>query len=206
MAMIRESGSWEEREEHNIPLKTIANFKLAELETDEENEEEERTKGEERTFTFKLAALQSESIREAARRAYAREDLGELDGHSMEAIPPETLQPSTPKIPDNIQGSEDLKECLRTLLSKYLDVFSKQVKSEPAKVTPLVIDVDRKKWEVIKNRLPARKLGGLRDAELERQCDLLLKMGVIEISKGGYYSYAFLVPKPNGDWRLVLDF
>ena len=31
-------------------------------------------------------------------------------------------------------------------------------------------------------------------------------MGVIEISKGGYYSYAFLVPKPNGDWRFVLDF
>ena len=31
-------------------------------------------------------------------------------------------------------------------------------------------------------------------------------MGVIEISKGGYYSYAFLVPKPNGDWRFVLEF
>ena len=60
--------------------------------------------------------------------------------------------------------------------------------------------------EVARNRLPARRLGSLRDAELERQCDLLLKMGVIEISKGGYYSYAFLVPEPNGDWRFVLDF
>jgi hypothetical protein len=69
-----------------------------------------------------------------------------------------------------------------------------------------VIDVDKRRWEVVRNRQPARKLGSLRDAELERQCELLLKMGVIELSKGGYYSYAFLVPKPNGDWRFVLEF
>ena len=59
---------------------------------------------------------------------------------------------------------------------------------------------------MIRNRQPTRKLGSLREPELERQCEALLKMGVIELSKGGYYSYAFLVPKPNGDWRFVLDF
>ena len=71
------------------------------------------------------------------------------------------------------------------ILTKYIDVFSKQVRKEPAKVSPLVIEVDRKKWEVIRNRQPARKLGSLREAELERQCEALLKMGVIELSKGG---------------------
>ena len=69
-----------------------------------------------------------------------------------------------------------------------------------------MIEIDRKKWETSRNRLPARKLGTLREAELERQCEILLEKGVIEISKSGYYSYAFLVPKPNGDWRFVLDF
>ena len=92
----------------------------------------------------------------------------------MEAIPAEILKPSEPKIPEKIYGTEDMKECLRMLLTKYLAVFSKQVRAEPAKVSPLVIDLDKKKWEVIRNRQPARKLGSLRDAELERQCDLLL--------------------------------
>ena len=124
----------------------------------------------------------------------------------MEAIPPEILKPSIPSIPSNIHGSEDFKDCVRLILTKYLDVFNKQVGKEPAKVSPLVIDVDKRRWEVVRNRQPARKLGSLRDAELERQCELLVKMGVIELSKGGYYSYAFLVPKPNGDWRFVLDF
>ena len=40
MAMTRESGSWDEREEHNIPLRTIANFKLVEFEIKDENEED----------------------------------------------------------------------------------------------------------------------------------------------------------------------
>ena len=133
-------------------------------------------------FSFRLASLGEEEFGEAAKRAYHREDLGELDGYVMEAIPPEILKPSTPSIPSNVQGSEDLKSCIRLILTKYLDVFSKQVGKEPAKVSPLVIDVDKRRWEVVRNRQPARKLGSLRDAELERQCELLLKMGVIELS------------------------
>ena len=68
-----------------------------------------------------------EEFGEAAKRAYHREDLGELDGYVMEAIPPEILKPSIPSIPSNINGSEDLKDCVRLILTKHLDVFSKQV-------------------------------------------------------------------------------
>jgi hypothetical protein len=41
---------------------------------------------------------------------------------------------------------------------------------------------------------------------LKQMIDILLANGVIEPSIDGYYSHAFLVPKPNGKWRLVLDF
>ena len=128
-------------------------------------------------FTFNLANLQTMSPEEMAKKAYDKEDIRELDDYCMEAIPPEILKPSEPTIPEGVHGSEEMKECLRLILTKYVDVFSKQVRAEPARVSPLVIDVDKKKWEVIRNRLPARKLGSLRDAELERQCNLLLKMG-----------------------------
>jgi hypothetical protein len=45
-----------------------------------------------------------------------------------------------------------------------------------------------------------------REAELRRQIELLLRLGVIRESKAGHYSHAFVVPKPDDKWRLVLDF
>ena len=76
--------------------------------------------------------------------------------------PPDVFSTGPSKIPTNIHGSDGMKDCLKMILTKYIDVFSKQVRKEPAKVSPLVIEVDRKKWEVIRNRQPARKLGSLR--------------------------------------------
>ena len=68
------------------------------------------------------------------------------------------------------------------------------------------IQVDPYLWCKPSNKLPPRKLGRLREIELERQCKILLEKGVIQPSKAGHYSHAFLVPKHNGDWRFVLDF
>jgi len=45
-----------------------------------------------------------------------------------------------------------------------------------------------------------------RELELHRQVQVLLKNNIIEKSNDNYYSHAFLVPKPNGKWRFVLDF
>ena len=44
------------------------------------------------------------------------------------------------------------------------------------------------------------------EAEFRRQIDLLLKLGVIRHSRAGYYSHGFMVPKPGGKMRLVIDF
>jgi hypothetical protein len=53
----------------------------------------------ESSFVHRLANIREEMSIEASKRAYEREDLGELEGYSMEAIPAEILKPSEPKIP-----------------------------------------------------------------------------------------------------------
>jgi hypothetical protein len=41
---------------------------------------------------------------------------------------------------------------------------------------------------------------------MRRQIGLLLLLGVIRPSRAGYYSHGFMVPKPGGKQRLVVDF
>ena len=43
------------------------------------------------------------------------------------------------------------------------------------------------------------------EVEFKRQIELLLKLGVIRPSRAGYYSHGFMVPKPGGKMRLVVD-
>ena len=42
--------------------------------------------------------------------------------------------------------------------------------------------------------------------EIERQVDILLKLGVIRESTSPYHSHVHLVPKPGDKWRFCLDF
>ena len=53
-------------------------------------------------------------------------------------------------------GSPWLQEQLRSLCRELIDIFSTSARSLPAQVVPMVIDVDRAKWEVPRNRLPPR--------------------------------------------------
>jgi len=98
-----------------------------------------------------------------------------------------------------------LREGFVELLTKFQLVFSKEIRSTPAKIIPMEIKVDPNLWCKPSNRLPPRKLGRLREIELERQCKILLEKGVIQPSKAGHYSHAFLVPKHNGDWRFLIS-
>ena len=65
-----------------------------------------------------------------------------------------------PETPDEIiamiivSGSQWLQEQLRSLCRESIDIFSTSVRSLPAQVVPMVIDIDRSKWEVPRNRLP----------------------------------------------------
>jgi hypothetical protein len=92
------------------------------------------------------------------------------------------------------------------VLEKFIRVFSKKLRREAAKVSKLKIKVDRKVWEVRRNQFGPRSLGVKRDAELERQVRQLLEARCVKESIASFYSFAFLVPKPNGTWRMVLNF
>ncbi len=67
---------------------------------------------------------------------------------------------ANPKTPDEIiamitfAGSPELQEQLRSLCREYINIFSTSVRSLPAQVDPMVIEIDRTKWEVPRNRLP----------------------------------------------------
>ena len=140
-----------------------------------------------------------------AKRAYEREDLSEMDDDRFEAFPTDALGEDIFIIPNKIFGPERLKKGLRDLVERYGDVFSKTVRSSPAKVSPMKIEVDPKLWCLPKNRLPPRNLGRVREDEINRQCDILEERGVIEPSSAGHHSHPFTVPKPDGTWRFVMD-
>ena len=106
-------------------------------------------------------------------RAYERDDISQMDHDRFEAIPTDALKNHEPSIPSKIFGPLELREGFVELLTKYQLVFSKETRSTPAKITPMEIKVDPNLWCKPSNRLPPRKLGRLREIELERQCKIL---------------------------------
>jgi len=62
----------------------------------------------------------------------------------------------------------------------------------------MVIEIDRARWEVPRNRLPPRH------HSTEKQ--LAFQLGVIEESTASEWSQVHPVPKSDGSWRLTIDF
>ena len=54
------------------------------------------------------------------------------------------------KLPEKLFGPETLKRSTRKLLERFIRVFSKRLRKEAAKVSPLKIEVDRKFLEIKK--------------------------------------------------------
>jgi hypothetical protein len=105
------------------------------------------------------------------------------------------------------EGSAQFKEQLRNLCLRFESVFSDSVKAQPAKVTPMVIEIDLAQWKVHKNRLSARPQSEARQAIIQEQIRKYELLQVIENSSASEYSQIHLVPKPTpGDWRFCLDF
>jgi hypothetical protein len=92
------------------------------------------------------------------------------------------------------------------LVAEFSDIFKATVQGTPAKLTPFQLKVDTEKWEQPANMLRCRRLDRERERELYTMIKILLDANIIEACDAAYYSHAFLVPKPNGKWRLVLDF
>ena len=73
-------------------------------------------------------------------------------------------------------GSPWLQEQLRIRCRELINIFSTSVRSLPEQVDPIVIEIDRTKWEAPRNRLFPRH----HSAEKQLAINKLLELGVIE--------------------------
>ena len=147
-----------------------------------------------------------------SRKVYASEDIYEIPENKLEAIPSDLLYNNTPyegdnDLPKQIFGSSELRERLTTLLKKFRHIFSRDVRSDPANLSPFKFEVNEAAWKTYKNRTARRKYDLSRQEELKKIIIKLLEAGVIKPSRAAYYSHGFVVPKATpGQWRLVIDY
>ena len=99
---------------------------------------------------------------------------------------PDRVNPETPVeiiAMIKVSGSPWLQEQLRSRCRELINIFSTSVRSLPAQVDPMVIEIDRTKWEVPRNRLPPRHHSAEKQAAIRTQVNKLLELGVIEESQ-----------------------
>ena len=133
----------------------------------------------------------------------------EIPDNKLESIPAELLN----EVRDDaeyakvqIEGSHLARQRIWELIREFKETFKGSVVKEPAKLTPFRLEVDVTQWRTRANQLNVRQMDRERSQTLEEFITILLANDVIEPCNDGFYSQAFLVPKPNGKWRLVLDF
>ena len=128
---------------------------------------------------------------------FETDGLQDLKDSDLEAIPTDmlrTIDPNAaPELPNlqHLKGDAQSAKLFRDLCDEYADLFRATVSSTEAQVKPFSLKVDQKGWETRGNRSPPRRLDNTREAELRRQIDLLLRLGVIRESRAGFYSHAF---------------
>ena len=106
-----------------------------------------------------------------------------------------------------LHGTPTLQRNLRDLCKRYSDIFSVNVRSNPAQIPPMELKVDSSKWKSNKNRGPPRPQSRDKQKEIAKQVNNYLKLGVIKPVNAEEYSQVHLVPKPTpNEWRFCLDF
>jgi hypothetical protein len=95
-----------------------------------------------------------------------------------------------------VSKDEGFKTRLRMFLAEWRDLFSSSLRHEPADLDPLVIEVDKSKWDVRQNTGPPRMLSLQKESHLRKFIDEGLAHGIIRRSTATHYSQVFLVPKP----------
>jgi len=92
------------------------------------------------------------------------------------------------------------------LFIRFSEQFSRHVKSEPASIPPMVIEIDEEKWKSnSQNRLPPRPQSAAKQNEIVKQVATMQKLNVIRTSQAEQWSQVHMVPKPNNKWRFCED-
>ena len=109
-------------------------------------------------------------------------------------------------IPKQIHGDVALMTAQRELCEEYVDIFSRELKDQPAKIPAMTIEVDKDKWEVRDNRRPTRIQSLAKSEETRQQVNKMLAARIIQPTEAAYYSQVLLVKKPNVTWRFCVDY
>ena len=89
---------------------------------------------------------------------------------------------------------------------KYKKNISSKLSVEPARVTPMQLDIDTTKWKTKANRLPSRIQSIVKDEVIKSKIEVMLENGVIINSESSEWSQVLLTPKPGSQWRFCIDF
>ena len=87
-----------------------------------------------------------------------------------------------------IEGSEILQAQLKALCVEFKDIFSTEVRAEPADIPPFAIKVDVEKWKVPANRTPPRPQTMAKQYGTAIQIEKMLKLNVIRKSQSAEHS------------------
>lgn len=166
------------------------------------------------TPAAQLAAIYQERqdeqryVRESMRKYIQYDsDTEGIEIHTTDEDPYDVDQPKVDdEIPTEIHGSDTLKTKLTELCIEYRDIFSAQLRPKPADIPAYEIQCDIEKWNINKNRIPARVQSHTKQAETIRQVGEMLKNNVIRKSQASSYSQILLTPKPNNKWRFCVDY
>ena len=162
----------------------------------------------ESTHVFSLVALMKSNF--SNKPAYERDgNLIGIPDNKLESIPAELLSEVHSENDYKhvlIEGAPIVKAAISEFIEEFRDRFDTKVQQKPADLTPFKLEVDTTKWETPANQLRCRRIDREREVEFNKMIKILIDANIIEACDAAHYSHAFLVPKPNGKWRLVLDF
>jgi hypothetical protein len=116
--------------------------------------------------------------------------------------------PPVDSLPTKIYGPSELQRSIRGLLEKFSSCFRRTVAPTPALITPMKLKVDEVQWNSSRlNNNKPRPQTPKKNAEIDRQVEILKGLNVVRDSDATRYSHVHLVPKPEVDsWRFTLDY
>ena len=107
----------------------------------------------------------------------------------------------------NIFGSEQLQIRTKAILEEFSDIFDIKLRSQPAKIKPYELKVDKLKWEKPINRLPPRPQTLAKNNAIMKFIQQSLEIDLIEPSQSAHWSQLNLRPKKDPDeYRITCDF
>jgi len=106
-----------------------------------------------------------------------------------------------------IEGSLELRTKIRAILEQNRNCFREEVCSEPARVAPFQLDVDKTKWEgKFANKQAPRFQSRIKEEAIDEFVASAKRLGLIEDSQAEAWSQVHLTKKANGKWRFCIDY